>query len=265
MLEVLDEGVQLEILVEGDDPVVALLASANRDVTDFGQLMSDLRAAGFASLAINLRTISNSTGPSEGLVLHDLADDVAAVVSGRCGRPAHVVGHAFGNTVARATAAYHPDVVASVTLLACGGHDLANDPPPEEWFWHFGRCQQLDLPEEERLQSLQFAFFAPGNDGRAWLDGWWPDRLGLASILDRSDPLEWWDAGSAPMLIMQPIDDVIGPPRVGRELSAALGERARYVEIEKCGHAILPEQPSVVAGHLVHFLNDISGGGDGRR
>src|ERR1700722_76229 len=183
MVEVPERGTRLEVLVEGDDPVVVLLASANRDVTDFAQLMSDLQIAGFASLAVNLRTIGNSIGPSEDLVLRDLADDVAAAVVGVCGRPSHVVGHAFGNTVARATAAYHPEVVASVTLLACGGHDMANDPPPDEWFWHFGRCQQLDLPDEERLESLQFAFFAPGNDGRAWLDGWWPDRLGLASIL----------------------------------------------------------------------------------
>jgi pimeloyl-ACP methyl ester carboxylesterase len=237
-----------------------LLASANRDASDFEQLMADLAAAGFGSLAVNLRSIGNSTGPSEGVVLRDLADDISAVIQSLGGRPAHIVGHAFGNTVARATAAYRPDVVASVTLLACGGHDMANDPPPAEWFWHFRRSQQLDLPEEERLESLRFAFFAPGNDARAWLGGWWPDRLGLAQILDRGDPSEWWHAGDAPVLIMQPLDDVIGPPRVGRALAAALGERARYVELAQCGHAILPEQPAAVAAHLVRFLRDLADG-----
>jgi pimeloyl-ACP methyl ester carboxylesterase len=64
---------------------------------------------------------------------------------------------------------------------------------------------------------------------------------------------------------MQPLDDVIGPPRVGRELSADLGERARYVEIEQCGHAILPEQPTVVADHLVRFLQDFRIGENPRR
>jgi pimeloyl-ACP methyl ester carboxylesterase len=259
LVDVEERGVRLEVLVQGDDPDVVLLASANRDVTDFRELMHDLHRAGFDSAAINLRTIGRSTGPSDGLTLRDLAEDVFAVIGRLSGRPVHIVGHAFGNTVARATAAYCPEGVASVALLACGGHDMAHDPPSDEWFWHFRRCQETDLPDEDRIESLQFAFFAPGNDASAWLSGWWPDRLGLASILDRSDPTEWWQGGDAPMLLLQPIDDVIGPPRVGRALSAALGERARYRELAQCGHAILPEQPAAVAAHLIRCLRDLAG------
>lgn len=252
-------GAQLEVLIEGDDPMVVLVPSANRDASDFDQLVRDLRVAGFGSVSVNVRTIGGSSGPSDGLTLHDLADDVAAVIDNLVQRPAHLIGHAFGNTVVRATAAYHPERVASVTLLACGGHDMATDPPSDALLRHFDRCRQMDLSDEERITSLGITFFAPGNDPRPWLTGWWPDRLGLASILARSDPGEWWDAGTAPLLIVQPLDDVLGPPRVGRALAASLGGRARYVELAHCGHAILPEHPEAVAEHVIRFVQDISG------
>ena len=60
-------------------------------------------------------------------------------------------------------------------------------------------------------------------------------------------------------MIVQPLDDVLGPPRVGRALAASLGVRARYVELAHCGHAILPEQPVAVAEHVIRFVKDISG------
>ena len=256
-VDIPQSDVRLEAFIEGDNPAVVLVPSANRDASDFELLAREIRAAGFDSIRVNLRTIGGSTGPSDDLSLRDLADDVRGVIDKLIGRPAHLVGHAFGNTVVRATAAYHPKSVASVTLLACGGHDMANDPPSDEWLFHFHRCQQMNLPAEERLKSLRFAFFAPGNDPASWLNGWWPDKLGLASILGRSDPSEWWDAGTAPLLILQPLDDVIGPPRVGRALAAALDERARYVELANCGHAILPEQPTLVSEQVIGFLNDL--------
>jgi pimeloyl-ACP methyl ester carboxylesterase len=41
----------------------------------------------------------------------------------------------------------------------------------------------------------------------------------------------------------------------GRATAAALGERASYVEVDNCGHAILPEQPEAIARHVIAFLN----------
>ena len=80
-----------------------------------------------------------------------------------------------------------------------------------------------------------------------------PDHLGLDSIL-RSAPGDWWHGGQVPILIVQPLEDALGPPKVGRDLSARLGSRARYVELADCGHAILPEQPDAVADHVIRFL-----------
>lgn len=50
--------------------------------------------------------------------MEDLADDVAAVIDQLGHAPAVVLGHAFGNWVARVVATSHPDKVAAVILTA---------------------------------------------------------------------------------------------------------------------------------------------------
>ena len=52
------------------------------------------------------------------ITLHDFARDIAEVVKKLGGGKAVVVGHAFGNWVARMTAADHPDLVRGVVIAA---------------------------------------------------------------------------------------------------------------------------------------------------
>ena len=89
------------------------------------------------------RGIESSTGPMEGLTLHDLAEDVAAVVEALGDAPVTVVGHAFGNRVARTLAADRPDLVDSVVLVAAGGKVTIRPAILEA----LRQCFQLDLPE----------------------------------------------------------------------------------------------------------------------
>jgi pimeloyl-ACP methyl ester carboxylesterase len=254
----LGDGVRLQVRIYGPDPRLVLLPSANRGAEDFDHLGGLLAEAGHASVAVNPRGIAGSTGPLDALTMRDLADDVAGVAERLAGGPVHVVGHALGNTVARATATYRPGEVRSLCLLACGGHDLERHQPSPPVMAAFGRCFDLSLNESERVAALQTTFFAAGNDPRPWLDGWWPEGRHIGEAMRRSDWREWWRGGDAPVLIVQPVEDMMGPLAVGRELALALDRRARYVEIPHCGHAILPEQPEVVAETLVAFLRDLS-------
>jgi pimeloyl-ACP methyl ester carboxylesterase len=64
------------------------------------------------------RGIGGSIGPLEGITLHDLAADVASVVATEGQGPAVVIGHAFGNWVARTLAADRPDLVRGIVLAA---------------------------------------------------------------------------------------------------------------------------------------------------
>ena len=53
--------------------------------------------------------------------VHDLGADVAGALEALDCGPAHLVGHAFGNRVARCLAVDRPSLVRNVTLLGSGG------------------------------------------------------------------------------------------------------------------------------------------------
>jgi pimeloyl-ACP methyl ester carboxylesterase len=255
-------GVRLEVLVEcpdtkGNAPDVVLVPSAMRGAADFAHLQAALAQAGYRSLAINPRNAGRSRGPLDGLTLQDLADDIALVVSRLCDGPAHLVGHAQGNICVRAAASFRPEVACSVTVMPCGGHNLKTSPPDPAIVVEVGRCHEEHLPVAERLEALRIAFFAPGNDPSVWLDGWWPNSAGLSGAIGRTDAALWWRAGDVPLLIIQPMNDAMAAPEVGRDAAAAIGKRARYVEVENCGHAILPEQPEGIARHVIDFLGSL--------
>jgi pimeloyl-ACP methyl ester carboxylesterase len=249
-----DRGVVLEVLIEGAGPNVVMVPSAMRGAEDFAVLQAALTDAGYRTLAVNPRGAGRSTGGLDNLTLRDVADDLAFVIAERCSGPAHLVGHALGNILVRATASYRPEVAATVTVMPCGGHDLLTHPVAPEVIEAVGRCHDHTLPTSDRLAALELAFFAPGNDAAVWLNGWWPAAGGVAAALGRTDPEEWWRAGTVPILIIQPLDDAMAAPEVGRQAAAALGGRATYREVPHCGHAILPEQPDAIAYHLVEFL-----------
>jgi pimeloyl-ACP methyl ester carboxylesterase len=245
-------GTRVEVLVEGEGDDVVLVPSALRGAADFAALQTALADAGYRSLAVNPRGAGRSTPPRPDVSLRDLADDLALVVRRLGTGRAHLVGHALGNVLVRGAASYHPEIAATVAVMPCGGHALGTYPVPPAVIAAFARCHDASRPDAERLEALRVAFFAPGNDPSSWLDGWWP-AAALGSVVE-TDPEEWWRAGDAPVLIIQPLQDAMAPTEAGRAAAAAFGDRATYVEVDRCGHAILPEQPAAIAGHLLAFL-----------
>ena len=126
------------------------------------------------------------------------------MIEALCGTSVDIVGHAYGNRVARAIAATRPDLVASVVLLAAGGRE----PLSEEMVRaiEVSVAQGL-VPDPDRLQALQTAFFAAGNDPAVWLSGWTPEAATLQSAANRATPRDaWWSAGAADVLVIQASD-----------------------------------------------------------
>jgi pimeloyl-ACP methyl ester carboxylesterase len=138
--------------------------------------------------------------------------------------------------------------------MPCGGHNLGRHPVAPEVLAHFPRCHDASLSAAERLESLRICFFAPGNDASVWLDGWHSAAGQVAQAMQRSDPETWWRGGSGPVLVIHPLQDAMQSVAASREFVAAIGARATYVEIPDCGHAILPEQPDLIAETLIRFL-----------
>src|SRR6202043_1484965 len=139
--------------------------------------------------------------PLAGLDFQDCAADIAAVIeAANCG-PAFVVGHAFGNRVARMLATDRPELVRAIGLVAA---NIGKAPSPPQVRAAIRNSADPALSDEERLKALQFAFFAPGNDAREWLAGWHPDVLAAERIAgDRTSREEDFAGGNAPILYLQ--------------------------------------------------------------
>jgi len=203
-------------------------------------------AAGYRVLRPQPRGIGGSTGPMSGITLHDLADDQAAVIRTVAREPVVMVGHAFGNWVARSTGVDHPEWVRGVVIVAAAAKQY-----PKGLSEHVDRSAELSLPDAERLKSIQYAFFAPGNDARVWLGGWYPDVSESQRLAGKATrQADWWSGGSKPLLDLQAGLDLFKPPATRNEIRDEFGDRVSVVVIEGAGHALVPEKPQDVVNAI---------------
>jgi pimeloyl-ACP methyl ester carboxylesterase len=243
--------VQIEILLQGAGPLIALLPSLGRGAEDFDPIAEKLAAAGFRVLRPQPRGIGRSKGPMTGIDLHDYANDVAAAIEHAGGGPAFVVGHAFGNRVARLLATARPDLVRAVSLVAA---NVGRDPSPPDVRAAIRKSADPSLPDDERLAALRFAFFAPGNDATSWLRGWHPDVLAAERIAgDKTPREEDYAAGRAPVLYLQPDHDPLAHVENAEEYKRALGGRVTVVVIPQASHAAIAERPGFIADALINY------------
>ncbi len=82
---------------------VVVLPSYGRDGGEDFDAFSAVLAAGHRVLRPQPRGIARTTGPMTGVSIDELVDDVAPVID-RLGRGAVILGHGFGNFVARTVA-----------------------------------------------------------------------------------------------------------------------------------------------------------------
>ena len=168
-----------------------------------------------------------------------------------CG-PAHLVGHAFGNRIARCLAVDQPLLVRSVTLLAAGGLIALSTPIGT----HFRNATQAKMNGSDCVTVLGARWLSPASDPKILAHvECWPAVFIAHLATSRNVPLEyWWSAGTAPLLVIQGLDDEAAPPANGHALREQLGERVRVVDLPDAGHFLLLEQPEAVARAVSEFL-----------
>ena len=245
--------VVIETIVEGRGPAVVLLPSLARDSEDYDAVAEGLAAAGFLVLRPQPRGIGGSTGPLERITLHDFASDVAAVVKTLGDGRAVIVGHAYGNWVARMTAVDHPALVRGVVIAAAAAKQY--DPRLSR---EIDTAGDSTLPDAVRLAALRVAFFAPGNDPTSWLAGWHPrlrqaQRAAAAAV----PQAEWWSGGTAPLLDLQAGQDPFKTPDKRDEMKNEFGARVTVVVIPGASHALFPEQPRAVVDALTKWIRGL--------
>jgi pimeloyl-ACP methyl ester carboxylesterase len=198
-----------------------------------------------------MRGTGESRGSLDGISLHDLAVDVAEVLQAMDCGPAHLVGHAFGNRVARCLAADRPSAVRSVTLLAAGGLIGPSTPLGDP----FRSAIEAKMSGSDCVTVLGARWLSPASDPKilAHVECW--PAVHLAHLAtSRGVALEEWGGAGAPLLVIQGLDDEAAPPGNGHALRKQFGERVRVIDLPRAGHFLPLEQPEAVTRAVAEFV-----------
>jgi pimeloyl-ACP methyl ester carboxylesterase len=249
------DTIEIDLIAEGKGPLIVLLPSRGRDSEDYDEVAAGLAREGFRVLRPQPRGMHASKGPLKDITLHDLARDIATVIERENAGPAVIVGHAYGNWVARMTAVDYPKLVRGVVLAAAAAKKF-----PPRLSQLVSKSADESVPEAERLAAMQEIFFATGNDPKIWLKGWWKDasegqRVAAANV-KQSD---WWAAGNVPLFDLQAGIDPFKPKGTENELKDEFPDRVTVAVIPNASHALLPEQPAAVVEAIAKWVRGLPG------
>ncbi|MGH3311067.1 MAG: alpha/beta fold hydrolase [Streptomyces sp.] len=218
----------------GEPPVVVFVHGLLTDslASYYFTLGPAFAAEGIDVIMYDLRGHGRSERPATGYRLESFVGDLAGLLDalGET-RRVHVVGNSFGGTIAAAAAAWHPDRVATVTMIE-------SEPPVAEWTRHMAdglADAKNQLAHEEVIGWIK----AHHGAHTARLS------RGASRILQTTTLAEDVPAGRI-------IDDdlaAIGCPLLaifGDESGLAAQVPALEAKLERCRTVILPEQ-----GHSV--------------
>ncbi len=241
----------------GDETVI-LAAGLARPADQVERLASELATEGIRAITFNYRGIGGSTGPIDGLTLHDLADDVWAIADRFGSRRVHLAGKTYGNRVMRTAASDQPDRTVSITLIGAGGQIL----PSEEVQTAYLRLLDPSISSQEWTELNATVNYAPGNEHLAAAAielGTFPDVMRSQLEASNSTPLEEWvSGGSAPMLVIVGLQDRVAVPANGLALATERPE-TWLLGIPHCGHNMVDEQPETLSHEIARFIERNSG------
>jgi pimeloyl-ACP methyl ester carboxylesterase len=248
----------IEYFSRGKGETIVLLPGGTLTVGYLDGLANALAKAGYRVVGINFRGSGKSTGPSQGVTLQTMADDVAGVIKSLKLGPVHVAGNDFGNRVARMLAASHPDLTRSVILLAAGGKI---QPKPEAA--HALMVMFNPASTDADVMAIMPYFVSNPANAERVLAMMKPSRDPAAGPIEKAaaeaTPLETWWAppGKTKYLIVQGAEDQIAPPENGEVLKKELADRATLVNVPGAAHLLPLEQPDTTASHVISFIRKL--------
>lgn len=242
------------VVERGKGRNVLLYPSLGRAGSDFDQLATVLNYAGYRTFSVTPPGFATELGSPHWDSLFSIAGELWEVVHQLKIENPVAIGHALGNRVMRAFSTMHPEKLRGIVLLACGG-DVAPSTKVHEIFLRiFDSSRSVD----ERERDVREVFFAPGNHVGGWRDGWNSELAFLQGMAVRATDVDsFYLGGDAPGLIIQGLNDVIAPPQNSINL-VSRRPNSKLVNLENCGHAMLPEQPQRIGDEVVDFLRSLN-------
>jgi pimeloyl-ACP methyl ester carboxylesterase len=262
-------GIGVEVEDRGSGPAVLLLHGWPDSHRLWRHQVDALTAAGYRTVAPDLRGFGASDRPAEveAYSLLNIAGDVIGVLDSLGIERAHVVGHDWGAALAWALAAFAADRVDHLVVLSVG-HPAAfrgAGLPQREKSWYM-LLFQFEGVAEQWLSADEWANF------RAWSQH--PEADAVISDLARpgalTASLNWYRANLHPRIWIEPPIEIppISAPTLGVWSSGdiALTEAQmtgspayldgpwRYERIEGAGHWMQLEQPDTMSKLLLGFL-----------
>ncbi len=254
VIPLVDLVIAAKVIGTGDETIV-VHPSLGRGASDLDAMARRLGRRGYRVITFDPRGCGQTKTPDAarraGLDLHDLADDMLAVIGHFELERTHVLGHAFGNRVTRQLAVDHPGVVDSVILCACGAGI-----PPAAALPDFLTATGDTAPVSEFKRAVKTSFFGPRSDPKPWFVGWYSEGVGLQRLASLATAVDDYEGGGgAPMLIVQGTRDVIAPVAVGHGLRRKYGaDRITIRNLSGFGHAFPIEVPGRTARVIDRYL-----------
>jgi len=251
-----------EIEGEGAD-TVAFVNGIGMTVQSWQPIRGRFVARGFRCLLHDCRGQLRSDKPTDSpysIELH--VADFLSLLDALGIERVHLVGTSYGSEIGMLFACFHPERVASLTVIAgvseldglmraaaeswavaadCGAVPFFRCMLP--WAYsseYLARNQQLLRDQEEAMRRLPPDYFAAFTQlVGAFL------QLDITSELNRI---------LCPTLVISAERDLLKGPRFGRLIHANIAS-SEFVVIPGAGHAVVLEQPDLVAEYTVKFID----------
>ncbi|MFL6148803.1 MAG: alpha/beta fold hydrolase [Pseudonocardiaceae bacterium] len=287
--EISANGIRLHVAEAGTGPLVILLHGFPEFWWSWRHQLPALAAAGRRAVAVDLRGYGDSDKPPRGYDLWTLSGDVAGLVRALGERQADLVGQDWGGILGWCTAALHPRVVRSVTVLAAAhpramGQALLRDPAQRSAARYLATFQVPWLPERDLARDGAVLVEEILRDGAAPR---WRASSEFTAVVRRYREamlipaaahcaLEYyrWVGRSqfrfdgrrfsravdrvarVPVLQLHGADDPYVLERTARRSARWAGNGYRYEVLPGVGHFVQQEAPGQTTALLTEFLRD---------
>jgi pimeloyl-ACP methyl ester carboxylesterase len=282
-------GTRLHVAEQGTGPLVLFLHGFPEFWWVFRQQMQVAADAGYRAVAVDLRGYGASDKPPRGYDGYTLASDVTGLIRALGERSAVLVGSGGGGLLAWTTAAFHPQAVRRLIVMAAA-HPLrlrtgiAADPRGQ--LAASGDMLKFQIPRYEHVVTRDDAALV-GRYLRSWSGPAWPTSPGFAEYERRCrdairipqaafcalEAYRWAFRSALRLhgyrfvkLLQQPIGvptlqmhgdrDPVILPRTAQGSGRYVTGRYEWRLLPGVGHFPHVEEPDIVSGEIMRWIKE---------